>query len=425
MLLIFVLGDVLGGGIYALTGEVGAEVGGAIWAAFLLALLLALLTAGSYAELTTKYPRAGGAALYAQRAFRSRFVAFIVAFVVMASGLTSASALARALGGDYLGAFVELPVVPVALAFLLLVALVNFRGIAEAVRVNVGLTLVELAGLALIVLIGVAALLDGTGEPDRVLEFKEGTAAPLAVLAGSALAFYALIGFEDSANVAEETSDPRHSYPVALFGGIAIAGVVYVLVTVTASMVVPTGQLAASSGPLLEVVEEGPLAVPTKLFSAIGVLAIANGALINMIMASRLLYGMAEDGVVPRFLGRVHHGRRTPWVSIAVTTGIALVLAATGDLEPLADTTVLLLLNVFIVVNVAVLVLRRERVEHHHFRVPTAVPVLGIAACVLVMTQTESDAWLRAGILLLAGLGLWLFDLLSLRRGQRRAASDR
>jgi basic amino acid/polyamine antiporter, APA family len=420
MLLIFVLGDVLGGGIYALVGEVGSEVGGAIWAAFLLALMLALLTAGSYAELTTKYPHAGGAALYAERAFRSPFVAFMVAFAVMASGLTSASALARAIGGDYLAEFVELPVVPVALAFLVAVATLNFRGIVEAVRVNVGLTFVELTGLAMIIAIGVAAVASGGGEPDRALDFREGTSAPLALLAGSALAFYALIGFEDSANLAEETSEPRRAYPRALFGGIVIAGTVYVLVTVTASMVVPTSQLSSSSGPLLEVVKEGPLAVPTRLFAVIGLLAIANGALINMIMASRLLYGMAEEEVVPAALGRVHPTRRTPWVSIVVTTAAALVLAATGDLEPLADTTVLLLLNVFIIVNVAVLVLRREQVEHDHFRVPTMIPFLGIASCALAMTQAEPDAWLRAGVLLVVGLGLWLLNLFTLRRARGR-----
>ncbi len=299
LLLFFIVGDILGGGIYALVGEVAGETGGAIWAAFLLALVMAAFTAGSYAELVSKYPRAGGAGLYAHRAFKRPFLSFLVAFAVVVSGITSASALARGFGGDYLSTFVDIPVVLTALALLALIAAVNLRGIAESVRINVGFTLVEIGGLVLIVIIAAVALGQGDAEPSRAFDFKSDTSIFAAALAGAALAFYALIGFEDSVNVAEETQEPQRAYPKALFGGLLIAGVLYLLVTIGASMVVPTSDLADSSGPLLEVVKQGPLGIPEKLFSAIGLLALSNGALINMIMASRLLYGMAEEGVVP------------------------------------------------------------------------------------------------------------------------------
>lgn len=409
MLFFFILGDILGGGIYALVGEVGAEVGGAIWASFLVALLLAALTAGSYAELATKYPRAGGAALYAKKAFGSPLIAFLVAFAVVASGVTSASALARAFGGDYLAEFVAVPVAAAALVFIAVVALINFIGILLSVRLNVILTLVELGGLALVVLIGVAALAAGHGEPHRAVEFREGATPALAILGGAALAFYALIGFEDSVNIAEETTRPERSYPVALFAGLAVAGAIYLLVTVVASMTVTTPRLQASSGALLEVVQIGPLSVPTKVFSAVGLMALANGALINMIMASRLLYGMAKEGVLPASLARLS-GRQTPVVAIAFTTLIAAALILTGELGTLADTTVLLLLAVFIAVNVSALLLRTDRVRHDHFQVPTALPVLGVGACLLVMTQIEAETWARAGALLGLGLLLWVLQ---------------
>jgi len=415
MLFFFVLGDILGGGIYALVGEVSVEVGGAIWAAFLLALLLAALTAGSYAELATKYPHAGGAALYAKRAFRSPFVAFLIAFAVVASGITSASALARGFGGAYLGEFVSVPVVAAALAFIAAVAVVNFIGILVSVRLNVAFTVVELGGLALVVVIGIAALAAGGGDPHRAVELPPGEAALPAVLGGALLAFYALIGFEDSVNIAEEAKDPGRSYPFALFAGLGAAGLVYVVVTVVAAMAVPTARLQASDGALLDVVQVGPAAVPTKVFSAIGLLALANGALINMIMASRLLYGMAREGVLPRRLAGLS-SRGTPTAAIALTTAIAAGLIATGDLGSLADTTVLLLLGVFVAVNVAVLALRSERVDHRHFRVPTALPPLGIAACLLVMTQVEAEVWLRAAALLGLGLALWAVEQLGRRR---------
>jgi APA family basic amino acid/polyamine antiporter len=414
MLFFFILGDILGGGIYALVGEVGAEVGGAIWASFLVALLLAALTAGSYAELATKYPRAGGAALYAKKAFGSPLIAFLVAFAVVASGVTSASALARAFGGDYLAEFVAVPVAAAALIFIAVVALINFVGILVSVRLNVVLTLVELGGLVLVVVIGVAALAAGHGEPHRAVEFRETATPALAILGGAALAFYALIGFEDSVNIAEETTRPERSYPLALFSGLAVAGAIYLLVTVVASMTVAIPRLAGSSGALLEVVQVGPLSVPTKVFSAIGLMALANGALINMIMASRLLYGMAKEGVLPASLARLS-GRQTPVVAIAFTTLIAAGLILTGELGTLADTTVLLLLAVFIAVNVSALLLRGDRVSHDHFQVPVALPVLGVGACLLVMTQVEGTTWLRAGALLCLGLALWVLQRIASR----------
>ena len=411
MLLLLVVGDVLGAGIYALVGEVGGRVGGAIWAAFLLALVLALFTAFAYAELVTKYPRAAGAALYVNRAWRQPFLTFLVAFAVIASGLTSASTLARAFGGDYLAEFVDLPTTLVALVFITVVALVNHRGIAESVRVNVALTMVELSGLLLVVVIGFAAVAEGGGGVDagRVLEFREGESVVAALVGGAGLAFFALIGFEDSVNLAEEAEQPSRAYPRALFGGLLIAGVVYLLVALAASMAVPTSQLQGSSGPLLEVVQLGPLSLPTEVFSAIALFALANGALINMIMASRVVYGMAREGILPRGLAAVGD-RRTPSVAIAGTTALAMVLIASGDIESLADTTVLLLLLVFTAVNVAALVLRRDPVAHSHFRAPTLIPLVGAGVSVALMTTKDAEVFGRAAGLLALGVALWLVN---------------
>jgi amino acid transporter len=409
LLLLLVVGDVLGAGIYALVGEVGGRVGGAIWTAFALALALALFTAFAYAELVTKYPRAAGAALYVNKAWRRPLVTFLVAFAVMSSGITSAATLSRAFGGRYLSEFVDLPTVAVALVFIVLVALVNFRGIAESVRLNVLLTSVELVGLLLVVIVGLAAIGDGAPGVDagRVLEFKEGENVVLAIMAGAGLAFYALIGFEDSVNLAEEAERPTRDYPPALFGGILVAGAIYLVVTVVASIVVPTDRLAASSGPLLEVVRVGPLSMSTEVFAAIALFALANGALINMIMASRLVYGMSRERILPPVLGRVHGRRRTPYVAIVATTALAMLLIVSGDLGDLADTTVLLLLFVFIAVNVSVLVLRRDPVDHEHFRAPTVIPVIGIGVSAALMTTHDLETFARAGGLLLLGLALW------------------
>ncbi len=408
MLLVFVVGDVLGAGIYALVGEVGGRVGGAIWTAFAVALLLAVFTAFAYAELVTKYPQAAGAALYVNKAFRQPFFSFMVAFAVMASGITSAATLATAFGGDYLQAFVDLPKVLVGIVFLLVVAAINARGIKESIGLNLVLTCIEVAGLLLVVVIAGAALADGQGDAGRAFEFKEGESVIGAMLGGAALAFYALIGFEDTVNVAEEAKDPQRTFPRALFGGLLAAGAIYLVVTILASMVVPTDTLAESDGALQTVAGTGPLAVDPKVFSAIALFALANGALINMIMASRLLYGMSNEGILPTVLGGTGT-RSTPLLAIGFTTLLAIVLVVTGDLENLADMTVTLLLLVFITVNVSVLVLRKDPVGHEHFVTPSWIPIVGIGVCILLLTYRDGEVFLRSAILL--GVGALLYGL--------------
>lgn len=421
VLLLFVVGDILGAGIYALVGKVAGYVGGALWLPFLVAFVLAALTATAYAELVGKYPQAAGAALYVNKAFNIPFVTFIVAFAVLMSGITSASAAARAFGGRYLAEFVTLPVIVGAFIFLGLVTLVNFIGISESVKVNVVLTVIEAFGLLVIIAIGVYALLSGQGEPARALEFHPANGAFLGVLGGTALAFYALLGFEDSVNLAEESKDPQRDFPRALFGGLVIAALIYVAVAFTATMLVDTKTLTSSTGPLLEVVKVAGFAFPPKLFALIALLAVGNTALINMLMASRLVYGMAREGIVPKIFAAVHPATSTPWVAIVFTVGIAAVLVATGDVGNLADTTVLLLLCVFMLVNVAVLILRKDRVGHDHFRAPSWMPVLGALVCLILalpITGRGGDVYLRAGVLIAIGVILWFVNRLFLSEGE-------
>jgi APA family basic amino acid/polyamine antiporter len=413
LLVVFVTGDILGAGIYAVAGEIASEAGGAIWAPMLLAFALALLTAMSYAELVTKYPQAAGAALYVHKAFEQPFLTFMVAIAVMASGISSASTSALAFGGDYLKAFVSFPQVLTAVLFLLVLALINYRGISESIRINLGLTLIEASGLLVVVVIGIVALAGGAGDVSRALEFKSNTALPLALLGGAALAFFSFVGFEDSVNVAEETQNPRRVYPFALFSGLAIALVLYLLVVITAAIIVPADELSGSSAPLLQVVKIGAPAFPSNMFALMALFALTNTALINLIMASRLLYGLSNQGIVPAVFSRVHAKRRTPWVSIIVVTGVAVVLVSTGTIGALAGTTVLLLLSVFTLVNVSVLVLRRDLISAQHFRAPTIIPVLGAlssAGLVIFTIATDPLAVLRAGMLVGLGVVLWFIN---------------
>lgn len=416
LLYVFILGDVLGAGVYALVGVMAGEVGGAVWLPLLVALGMALLTAGSYAELVTKYPKAGGAAVFAERAFKKPAISFLVGFSMLAAGVTSAAGLSIAFAGDYFSTFVSAPTTLVAVVFLTLVGLLNARGIKESLRANVAMTAVELSGLVLIVILAGIVLGRGDGDLGRAVQFADGTTPALAVLGAALLAFYSFVGFETSANLAEEVEDVRHTYPRALFASLLTAGAVYVAVGVAAVAVVTPETLAGSSGPLLEVVNAAGV-VSDEVFAAIALVAVANGALLTMIMASRLTYGMASEGLLPPVLGRVLPGRRTPWVAILVTTVAAMVLVFTGELQVLAETVVLLLLVVFISTNVAVLVLRKDHVEEDHFTVATIVPVLGVVSCLVLLTQQSAGTWLRAGILLAVGAVLHMLTRRSSRAG--------
>jgi basic amino acid/polyamine antiporter, APA family len=408
LLFLFVLGDVLGAGIYALMGVLAGEVGGVTWLPLALACLLALLTAGSYAELVTKYPRAGGSAVFAQRAFKAPIVSFLVGFCMLAAGVVSAAGLSLAFAGEYLATFIDVPAIPAAMVFLMLVAALNARGISESLRSNVAMTVIELSGLLLVIVTVAVMFGAGGADPSRLGAFPADVNPAIATLGAAIIAYYSFVGFETSANVVEEVREPSRVYPRALLGAVAVAGVVYVLVGVASSVALPPDELEGSSGPLLAVVQATGVPVPAWLFSAIALIAVANGALLTMIMSSRLAFGMAEQGLLPPVLGRVLPNRRTPWVAIVVTTALAMALTLVGDLATLAETVVLLLLFVFISTNVAVLVLRRDRVEHRHFRVWTFVPVLGVLSCILLLTQQAPRVWLFGAIALAVGMVLFL-----------------
>ena len=422
LLFAFILGDVLGAGIYALMGVLAGRAGGMLWAPLLVALLLALLTAGSYAELVTKYPRAGGASVFAERAFRSPLISFLVGFSMLAAGVTSAAGLSIAFAGEYLGTFVDLPVVPVAMVFLVAVAALNARGIRESTRANFVMTAIEVSGLVIVVVAVTVLVAGGGGDMSRVTQLPEGTGLATAVLSGAIIAYYSFVGFETSANVIEEVKDPSKNYPRALFAALVTAGAVYVLVGLASAIALPANELEDSSGPLLDVVAATGVGIPSWLFSVIALIAVANGALLTMIMASRLAYGMSEQGLLPGVLSKVLPGRRTPWVAILATTLVAMLLTLIGDLATLAETVVLLLLIVFISANVSVLVLRRDTVDHPHFRVWTFVPVLGIASCVLLLTQQRPIVWLFAAILLAVGVVLFVIARWAGRRSGPNAS---
>lgn len=427
LLLLFIVGDILGTGIYALTGQVANQVGGVVWLPFLVAFAVAMVTAFSYLELVTKYPQAAGAALYTHKAFGVHFITFIVAFAVMCSGITSASTASRAFAANMSNAFGlglsgGVGITLIGLGFMAIVAIVNLRGVGESVKANVVLTCVELTGLLIIITIGMMAIAAGQGDVSRVMQFKTTADGGMfwPVIAATTLAFFAMVGFEDSVNMAEETKDPSRIFPKILLIGLFITGVIYVLVSISAITLVPPEQLGEGETPLLKVVQAGAPNFPIWIFGFITMFAVANSALINMLMASRLVYGMSREHVLPPILGKVHATRRTPYVAIGFTSLLAFALITfVGEVPALGGTTALLLLCVFTVVNIAVLVLRKDTVGHEHFRTPTFLPIIGALSCAFLAgpwTGRASVQYTIAGVLIGIGVLLWVVTVIVNRR---------
>ena len=309
-------------------------VGGIVWLPFLLAFIVATLTAFSYLELVTQYPQAAGAALYTHKAFGIHFVTFLVAFAVVCSGITSASTSANVLAQNFFGGlevngWMGVPgqgvITAVAMGFMLLLAAINLRGVGESVKFNVVLTLVEMTALCIVIGVGFYVMAQGTGNLGEITVFNDyqDKGLFLAVTAATSIAFFAMVGFEDSVNMVEETQNPEKIFPRTMLTGLGIAVILYMLVAVSVvSVLSPTeleGIREAEGAALLEVVHKGSPDFPIdRIFPFLAVFAVANTALINMLMASRLIYGMARQNVLPRPLGKVLPGRRTPWAGIAV-----------------------------------------------------------------------------------------------------------
>jgi amino acid transporter len=404
----YAIGDILGAGIYALVGKVAALCGPALWITFAVSAVVALLTGFTYAELASRYPRSAGASLYCRQGFRHPLPAFVVGIFVLLSGLNSAAAVSRALVG-YVHQFVGAPEIAVSLIFLVVMSFLNFWGIEESSRVNVVLTAVEVTGLLLVIAAGVAVA--------RALPAAEviGRLTPQpehlrGVLPATTIAFFAFIGFEDVANVAEEARDPRRTLPRAIVIAIMFTTAMYVAVGVAALVAVPVETLAASSAPLAAVVEAGGIQVPGRLFAFIAIVAIANTGLLNLIMTARLSYGMAREGMLPAILGEVHAIRRTPSVAVALMFALAVLLSLTGGVQVLAQSTSVLLIVVFFLVHVSLILVKRreEAAPADIFTVPMVVPLAGAVSCLWLFTQYPPEVYARAAVAAAIAIALYV-----------------
>lgn len=407
-LIIYGVGDILGAGVYALTGKVAGLAGNDAWMAFAVAMVVAALTAFSYAEFSARHPHAGGAAYFLTRASRRPEVPVFIGWLVLCSGMVSMAAGCRAFAGYLCTLLPFLPNESVVVAFLAFTGFVAFWGIRESSAMNIVCTVVTLLGLAIVIGAGFAYVLGGNdpvGTPTAGAEHATDLGW-LGIAAGAALAFYAFIGFEDLANVAEETKNPERNLPLAIIVAMGVSGLIYMVVAWVATRIMHPAALSESEAPLLDLVGVAAPAVPAVLFTVFALFAVADTALINCVMGSRLLFGLAREGLLPKGLGKVHATRRTPHIAILFVLTLVLCLALMGTIEGLAGTTAALLLTVFAFVHGALLVVKWREREHSGFRTPAIVPVLGLITCLGLIGFAQGTSLTLAGGILAVGVAL-------------------
>ncbi len=394
------VGIILGAGIYALIGKAAGLAGNSVWLSFAIAALIAVFTGLSYAELSSIFPRASAEYEYTNRAFGKR-LAFVVGWLIIFSGVIGASTVALGFGG-YFFALTGLPVLPAAILLLFVLSIVLLWGIKISAWFAIVFTLIETSGLLMVIYIGLPHL--------GSVDYFDMPHGPSGVFEAAALIFFAFMGFEEMVKLSEETKNPERNIPLALIGALAITIVLYMLVAVSVVSVVSWEVLAASEAPFAEAAAEALGSDAFVVISTIALFATANTALLMLLAASRIAYGMAGSSSIPDFLARVHPERRTPWVAILVVMLLSMGFVFSGDIAFVASANDFILFATFVVINASLIYLRRIDPDRPRpFRVPLTIgwvpvlPILGILTCLFLILHLDTAAILLGSVLAVVG----------------------
>jgi APA family basic amino acid/polyamine antiporter len=372
------LGNILGAGIYVLVGKVAGFAGTGTTLAFLIAMITATFTAFSYMELSGRHPVSASVSVYLHKAFGKRWLSVAIGLAMVAGGITSAAALAQGFAG-YLNLFVSIPVAIASIGLIAVIGLIAIKGIGESAKAAAVLTGVEVLGLLLIIWFGREAFV--TADVGKLFTV-DATLGVGGIVAGAFLAFYAFIGFEDMVNVGEEAKNPRRTMPLAILISLLASTALYLLVVIVSTTLVSPAELATSDAPLALVFERSGMGDPAVL-ALIGMVATINGVIVQVIMGSRILYGLANQGWLPRTLATVHNKFQTPIIATLIVVGIMIAGALLLPLVSLAQVTSLLVLSIFTLVNISLIVIKRREPKHQgHITVPAFVPYVGALLCV-------------------------------------------
>ena len=388
------VGLILGAGIYVLIGEAAGFAGDSIWIAFALGSIVALFAGFSYAELSSVFPKAAAEYIFIKNSFKNNFFAFVIGWLTAITSIITAATVALGFGG-YFAEFVNIPIIISAIGLLVILSIVNFVGIRESAWTNTIFTIIEASGLILIIIIGFTF---ANPEPVNYYESPSGFSG---IVIAFVLIFFAFIGFEDMANIAEEVKKPKKTLPKAIILSVVIAGILYVLVSLAVVRVVNWEELANSSAPIALVAERGLGAEAHILLSSIALFAITNTVLITLVAGSRIFYGMAKEKVFPSILEKVHFKTKTPWMAVIVILITSITFTLIGDIVIVANITVFAIVITFAAVNLAVIVLRYTEPDiERKFKVPINIgkfpilPLFGVGISVYMALQFEIEVML-------------------------------
>ena len=393
------VGLILGAGIYVLIGEAAGFAGDSVWIAFILGSIVALFAGFSYAELSSIFPKVAAEYIFVKNVFKNNFFAFIIGWLTAITAMITAATVALGFGG-YLIQFVDLPIIISAILLIGVLSVVNFIGIRESSWTNIVFTIVEAAGLILVIVIGFTI-----SAPEPVNYFESPTGFTGVIIA-FVLSFFAFIGFEAMANVAEEVRNPKKTIPRAIILSVFISALIYVLVSLAVVRVINWEDLSLSSAPLAEVVKRGLGAQGQIILTGIALFAITNTVLITLVTGSRIIFGMARDKSFPYLLAKVHSKTKTPWAAIIGIMLVAIGFSLIGDIVIVANIVVFAVVITFASVILSLIVLRYTQPNiERKFKVPINIgkfpvlPVFGLGILGYMMFQFEME-------IILVGLGI-------------------
>jgi len=385
------VGLILGAGIYVLIGEAAGFAGNSMWISFLLGSIVAVFAGLSYAELSALFPKAAAEYTFVKNAFKNDFFAFIIGWLTAITSIIVAATVSLGFGG-YLIQFIEVPITIGAIFLIGILSIVNFIGIKESAWANTIFALITAGGLVFIIFLGF------TIEPVESIDYFETPTGMTGIILAFVLIFFAFIGFEDMANVAEEVRKPHKTIPRAIMLSIVITGIIYILVSLSVIRILNWEELAASSAPFADVAHNVLGTNGSITLSLIALFATASTVLITLVAGARILYGMAKSNSLPQFLGRIHPKTKTPWIAVVGILITSIGFTFVGDIVVVANITVFAVVITFAVINLAVIVLRYTESElERPFRVPINVgkfpilPLFGFATTVYMALQFEIE----------------------------------
>ena len=388
------VGIIIGAGIYVLIGEATSFAGNSVWVSFLLGIIVALFAGLSYAELAALFPKAAAEYTFVKHAFKNNFLAFIVGWLTAITSMITAATVALGFGG-YFAQFIDLPITLLAILLLGILSIVNFIGIKESAWANTIFAIITVGGLVLIIFLGM------TFETTEPVDYFDAPNGVTGIILAFVLIFFAFIGFEDMANVAEEVKRPKKTLPRAIILSVLITGVIYILVSLSVVRVINWEELGLSAAPLAAVAERSLGPEGGVVLSAIALFATASTVLITIVAGSRMLYGMANNKSLPLSLGKIHSKTKTPWIAVIGILITSVAFAFIGDIVIVANITVFAVVITFAMINLSVIVLRyTESSLERPFKVPCNIgrfpilPLFGFGVTVYMAIQFEMEVML-------------------------------